>query len=133
MPTACGCAPVSIAPTRRELRDMNAADFGDLLLWPASPCWPTRATGARWAGRFDCVLADEFQDVNRAQYHLAALPARDHGEIFVVGDDSQVIYSWRGSDIGYIRRFQQDFPVPGWSSSSRTSAPPGTSCRLPTR
>ena len=93
-----------------ELRDMNAADFGDLLLWPAVTMLADDGYRRRWAGRFDCVLADEFQDVNRAQFVWLRCLARDHGEIFVVGDDSQSIYSWRGSDIGYIRRFQQDFP-----------------------
>ena len=93
-----------------ELRDMNAADFGDLLLWPAVTMLADESYRRRWAGLFDCVLADEFQDVNRAQIVWLRCLARDHGEIFVVGDDSQSIYSWRGSDIGYIRRFQQDFP-----------------------
>ena len=93
-----------------ELRDMNAADFGDLILWPAVTMQTNEAYRLRWAGRFACVLADEFQDVNRAQFVWLEALARDSGEIFAVGDDSQSIYSWRGAEIGYIRRFQTEFP-----------------------
>ena len=45
----------------------------------------------RWAGRFDCVLADEYQDVNYAQYSWIRLFSAEHGEIFVVGDDDQSV------------------------------------------
>ena len=93
-----------------ELRDMNAADFGDLLLWPAITMLSDETYRRGWAGRFECVLADEFQDVNRAQFMWLRCLSKDHNEIFVVGDDSQSIYSWRGAEIGYIRRFQEDFP-----------------------
>ena len=65
---------------------------------------------ARWSQRFDCLHADEFQDVNHAQYSWIRLICAN-GEVFVVGDDDQAIYSWRGSDIDYIRRlFKRDFP-----------------------
>ena len=63
-----------------------------------------------WASRFDCLLADEYQDVNFAQYSWLKALAADHKRLFVVGDDDQAIYSWRGSDIAYIRRFARDFP-----------------------
>ncbi len=64
----------------------------------------------RWASRFDCVLADEYQDINHAQYVWLRSLRPAHGRLFVVGDDSQSMYSWRGSDITYIRRFTRDFP-----------------------
>ena len=98
------------ASYQRTLRDANAADFGDLLLWPARAMQRNEAYRVRWAERFDCVLADEFQDVNLAQFTWLRLLAADHGEIFCVGDDDQSIYSWRGADIGHIRRFTRDFP-----------------------
>jgi hypothetical protein len=56
------------------------------------------------------VLADEFQDVNLAQCTWLRLLAAQHDEIFVVGDDDQSVYGWRGADVGYIRRFTRDFP-----------------------
>jgi DNA helicase-2/ATP-dependent DNA helicase PcrA len=95
---------------QRVLRDANAADFGDLLLWPVRAMHSNRDYLDRWAGRFDAVLADEYQDVNLAQYSWLRALASSHGELFAVGDDDQSIYSWRGADIRYIRRFTLDFP-----------------------
>lgn len=95
---------------QRRLREANSADFGDLLLWPARAMLRDTVYRERWAGRFDCVLADEYQDINYVQYVWLRAYAQAHGKLFVVGDDSQSIYSWRGSDITYIRRFTRDFP-----------------------
>ena len=64
----------------------------------------------RWAGRFDCVVADEFQDVNQAQFTWLRLLATGHREIFVIGDDDQAVYGWRGADIEHIRRVGHTFP-----------------------
>ena len=98
------------AEYQRVLRDANAADFGDLPLWPTHAMQRDPAYLGRWAGRFDCVFADEYQDVNHAQYHWLRLFAVGTGEIFAVGDDDQSIFGFRGSDVGFIRRFTQDFP-----------------------
>jgi ATP-dependent DNA helicase UvrD/PcrA len=98
------------ADYQRRLRDANAADFGDLLLWPARAMQCSDSYRSRWASRFECVFADEFQDVNFAQFTWPRLLAAAHGEIFVVGDDDQSVYGWRGADVGYIRRFTRDFP-----------------------
>jgi len=95
---------------QKRLREANSADFGDLLLWPAKAMQDNEDYLQRWAGRFDCVLADEYQDVNFAQYIWLRLFAAYHREIFVTGDDDQAVYSWRGSDVGFIRRFTVDFP-----------------------
>jgi DNA helicase-2/ATP-dependent DNA helicase PcrA len=94
---------------QRILQDANAADFGDLLLWPVRAMMQDRSYRDRWAGRFDRVLADEYQDVNRAQYTWLRLLSAGHREIFAVGDDDQSIFGWRGADITYIRRFSHDF------------------------
>lgn len=95
---------------QRRLREANAADFGDLLLWPTRTMQTDERFRQRWAGRFDVVLGDEYQDVCFAQYMWLRLLAADHGQLFVVGDDDQGIYGFRGADIGYLRRFQRDFP-----------------------
>jgi DNA helicase-2/ATP-dependent DNA helicase PcrA len=95
---------------QRRLREANAADFGDLLLWPTKTMQRDEAYRRRWADRFDCILADEYQDVCYVQYAWLRLLAADHGEIFVVGDDDQSVYSFRGADITFIRRFEHDFP-----------------------
>ena len=92
------------------LRDANAADFGDLLLWPVRAMMHDAAYRNRWAGRFDRVLTDEYQDVNRAQFTWLRYLCSHHHEIFAVGDDDQSIFGWRGADITYIRRFTQHFP-----------------------
>jgi DNA helicase-2/ATP-dependent DNA helicase PcrA len=95
---------------QRRLREANAADFGDLLLWPTRAMQDNETYRQRWAVRFDCLHSDEYQDVCFAQYRWLRLLAADHRQLFVVGDDDQSIYSWRGADIGYIRRFAKDFP-----------------------
>jgi DNA helicase-2/ATP-dependent DNA helicase PcrA len=56
------------------------------------------------------VFADEYQDVNFAQYSWLRLICAGHSQLFAVGDDDQSIYSWRGSDLSLMRRFTQDFP-----------------------
>ncbi|MDT8278669.1 UvrD-helicase domain-containing protein [Roseomonas mucosa] len=92
-----------------RLTEANAADFGDLLLWPAVCMGRDEERRQRFASRFSCILADEYQDVNAVQYRWLRLMARDHGEIFAVGDDDQAVFGWRGADIEYIRRFTRDF------------------------
>ena len=95
---------------QRRLQEANAADFGDLLLWPTLAMQRDERYRQRWASRFDCLLADEYQDVNRAQYRWIRLLGGDHGRVFVVGDDDQAVYGWRGSDLAFIRSFNRDFP-----------------------
>lgn len=94
---------------QRLLQDANAADFGDLLLWPVRAMMQDRVYRERWAGRFDRILADEYQDVNRSQYTWLRLLSAQHKEIFCVGDDDQSIFGWRGANIDYIRHFPRDF------------------------
>jgi len=73
---------------QRRLREANAADFGDLLLWPTHAMGRDEVLRRRLADRFDCLLADEYQDVNAVQYRWLRLMAKSLGEIFVVGDDA---------------------------------------------
>ena len=95
---------------QRTLVEANSADFGDLLLWPTKAMLNDVAYRERWAGRFDCLLADEYQDVNQAQYTWLRLFGARHGEVFVVGDDDQSVFGFRGAEIAFIRRFTRDFP-----------------------
>ena len=99
------------ADYQRRLQEANAADFGDLLLWPTRAMQDNESYRQRWAGRFDCLHGDEYQDVCFAQYRWLRLLAADHKQLFVVGDDDQSIYSWRGADLAFIRRFSTDFPT----------------------
>ncbi len=91
------------------LRTANAMDFDDLLLHPLALFREHPDRRAWWADRFAFVLADEFQDTNRAQYQLLR-PLGGHGNAFAVGDDDQSIYGWRGANVGNMRDFLADFP-----------------------
>jgi ATP-dependent DNA helicase UvrD/PcrA len=92
------------------LKQANAMDFDDLLLYPLALFREHPERLAYWQDRFQHVLVDEFQDTNAAQYLLVKQLARRHGNLCVVGDDDQAIYGWRGADVRHMLAFQQDFP-----------------------
>jgi ATP-dependent DNA helicase UvrD/PcrA len=93
-----------------RLREMNALDFGDLLMLVCRIFERDPEALARWQARAAHLLVDEYQDTNRAQYLLIrALSARTHN-LCVVGDEDQSIYRWRGADIRNILDFERDFP-----------------------
>jgi DNA helicase-2/ATP-dependent DNA helicase PcrA len=92
------------------LKQNNAVDFDDLLLWTAHLLSEFPAVREKYAKRFHHVLVDEFQDTNFAQYTLLKHLASEHGNIFVVGDPDQSVYRWRGADYRNVQRFEQDFP-----------------------
>jgi DNA helicase-2/ATP-dependent DNA helicase PcrA len=92
------------------LRQANAMDFDDLLLFPLTLFAEHPERLAYWQRRFDHVLVDEFQDANAAQYRLVKQLALEHRNLCVVGDDDQAIYGWRGADVRHMLSFQQDFP-----------------------
>jgi DNA helicase-2/ATP-dependent DNA helicase PcrA len=92
------------------LKQNNAVDFDDLLLWTARLLSEFPAVREKYAKRFHHVLVDEFQDTNFAQYVLLKHLASGHNNIFVVGDPDQSVYRWRGADYRNVQRFEQDFP-----------------------
>ncbi len=92
------------------LRRANAMDFDDLLLHPLTLFAEQPGTLARYRERFRFLLVDEYQDTNRAQYLLLRALAGEGGNVFVVGDDDQSIYGWRGADLRNILEFQRDYP-----------------------
>ncbi len=92
------------------LKQNQAMDFDDLItqlvwLWQAEP-----KILARYQQRFKYLLVDEYQDTNHAQYRWCELLSKEHRNVYVVGDDWQSIYSWRGADFGNILRFKEDYP-----------------------
>lgn len=91
------------------LRRAGGLDFDDLLL-RAIDLFRVPELREKWAGRYRHVLVDEFQDTNPAQYVLARELASVHGNITVVGDPDQGIYSWRSADIRNVEHFRRDFP-----------------------
>jgi DNA helicase-2/ATP-dependent DNA helicase PcrA len=92
------------------LKQANAMDFDDLLLFPLTLFAEHPERLAYWQRRFDHVLVDEFQDTNAAQYRLVRQLAAQHTNLCVVGDDDQAIYGWRGADVRHMLSFQRDFP-----------------------
>ncbi len=95
----------------REVLDAaGALDFDDLLLRAVALLEDHSHVRRVWGQRFRHVLVDEYQDTNRAQYELVRLLSEEHGNLTVVGDEDQSIYSWRGADISNILDFEHDFP-----------------------
>jgi DNA helicase II / ATP-dependent DNA helicase PcrA len=95
---------------QRRLNESNSLDFDDLIVRTIDLLERDKTVREKYQHKFEYVLVDEYQDVNAAQYRLVALLAARHGNITVVGDDDQSIYSWRGSDYRMILRFEEDFP-----------------------
>ena len=93
-----------------KLRENNALDFDDLLLKPLELFREHPALLEQLQEYFRYILIDEYQDTNRVQYLVAKALAAGHRNIFVVGDDAQSIYSWRGADITNILNFRDDYP-----------------------
>jgi DNA helicase II / ATP-dependent DNA helicase PcrA len=94
----------------KKMRDANAVDFDDLLLWPALALQGDAELRAELDARFRYVLIDEYQDTNKAQYGIARGLTVDHPNLCVVGDPDQSVYRWRGADIRNIMDFEHDFP-----------------------
>ncbi|MFO7974256.1 MAG: 3'-5' exonuclease, partial [Candidatus Hydrogenedentota bacterium] len=92
------------------LRKSNGVDFDDLLVLTTELFQEHPDIRRRYGSRFAYVHVDEYQDTNRAQYIIARELARDHGNLFVVGDEDQSIYAWRGANIRNILDFESDFP-----------------------
>ena len=98
------------AAYQQRLRDLNACDFGDLILHNLTLCQKFPDVLADFHRRFHYLLVDEYQDINVAQYLWLRLLAQGHRNICCVGDDDQSIYGWRGAEVGNILRFEKDFP-----------------------
>jgi len=94
---------------QQQLKRLNAADFGDLLMLCVDLFQTQPETLKYYQGRFRYIMVDEYQDTNVAQYLWLRLLAMGHQNICCVGDDDQSIYSWRGAEVGNILRFEQDF------------------------
>lgn len=94
---------------KKELAKANALDFDDLLLETVRLLKSSSEVRERYNRRYKYLLIDEYQDTNRPQYELMKLLGK-HGNVCVVGDEDQSIYSWRGADIKNILDFEKDFP-----------------------
>ncbi|GBE42102.1 DNA helicase II [bacterium BMS3Bbin10] len=98
------------AQYQRRLKELNAADFGDLLLECLRLFQENTSVLSEYQDRLRYMLVDEYQDTNVAQYLWLRLLAQGGGNVCCVGDDDQSIYGWRGAEVGNILRFEHDFP-----------------------
>jgi len=94
---------------KEELFKANALDFDDLLLETVRLLKSSAEVREKYNRKYKYILIDEYQDTNRPQYELMKLLGK-HGNVCVVGDEDQSIYSWRGADIKNILEFEKDFP-----------------------
>ena len=95
---------------QQRLKELNSADFGDLLLENLRLFQEHPDVLAQYQQRFPFMLVDEYQDTNVAQYLWLRLLAQGSRNICCVGDDDQSIYGWRGAEVDNILRFETDFP-----------------------
>ncbi len=109
-------APLEYATARvyRELQvrleRAGAMDFDDLLVRAYDLLAHNPAILDAYQERFRYISVDEYQDTNHVQYAITNLLAKKYGNLMVVGDDDQSIYSWRGADIKNILAFEKDYP-----------------------
>ncbi|GAB5445572.1 ATP-dependent helicase [Gymnodinialimonas sp.] len=97
------------AQYQARLKELNACDFGDLLLHVIQIFRDNEDLLGQYQRWFRYILVDEYQDTNVAQYLWLRLLAASHKNICCVGDDDQSIYGWRGAEVGNILRFEKDF------------------------
>ncbi len=91
------------------LKENNSVDFDDLLLKPVELLKKDKEVLEKYQERFKYILVDEYQDTNGVQYELCKLLSSKYNNIFVVGDASQSIYSWRNADYRNILNFEHDY------------------------
>lgn len=95
---------------QKKLRENNALDFDDIINYTIKILLQEPDVLEFYSEKFKYVLVDEYQDTNKAQFMLISLLSARNGNITVVGDNDQGIYSFRGADIRNILNFEKDFP-----------------------
>ena len=95
---------------QKALKDNDALDFDDLLLYPLELFDKHPKVLAKYQRKWKYILVDEYQDTNRPQFHFLMKLSEKHQQICVVGDDDQSIYGWRGADVSNILDFEKSFP-----------------------
>ncbi|MCA1726559.1 MAG: UvrD-helicase domain-containing protein, partial [Actinobacteria bacterium] len=95
---------------QRRLQSAGALDFDDIIMRTVMLFREQPEVLEHYQERFTHVLIDEYQDTNRAQYHLVNLLAGKHRNLCVVGDADQGVYSWRGATIQNLLDFEKDYP-----------------------
>ena len=96
---------------RSHLEHRNLIDFDDIVVRTAELFERYEEVAEQVAGRWDYLLVDEFQDLNPRQYEVVRALAKEHRNIFAVGDDEQSIFSWTGADLTLFSVLQNDFGI----------------------
>lgn len=94
----------------RKLMEFGKIDFDDMIARCHELLVNNKSILEKWQKRFEYILIDEYQDINRMQYKVVRLLAGDKNNLFVVGDDDQSIYGFRGSDPSIMLGFEKEFP-----------------------
>ena len=87
-----------------------ALDYNDLLNFVLHIFEISEETRLKWQDRLEYIMVDEFQDIDDIQYRLMCALCPGHGNLFIVGDPDQTIYTWRGANVRYILDFDKHFP-----------------------
>ena len=95
---------------QKRLKENNSIDFDDIINFTIDILSQNPDVLEYYSEKFKYILVDEYQDTNKSQFTLITLLAARHGNITVVGDNDQGIYSFRGADISNILNFEKDFP-----------------------
>ena len=94
----------------KRQKELYALDFDDLILWTVRMFQSFDEVLEKWQRRFEYVLVDEFQDIDKTQYKLIRLLTGERNSLCVVGDPDQTIYTWRGADVNIIMNYERDYP-----------------------
>ncbi len=92
-----------------SLKKVNALDFDDLIMLTVRLFQKNKDVLEKYQEKWHYILVDEYQDINTIQYTLTNLLSKKHRNLFVIGDDSQAVYSWRGADFRNILNFEKDY------------------------
>ena len=95
---------------QKRLKENNAVDFDDIINYTIKILEENPDILEYYSNKFQYILVDEYQDTNKSQFTLVTMLASRNGNITVVGDNDQGIYSFRGADISNILNFERDFP-----------------------
>lgn len=95
---------------QQKLKENNAVDFDDIINLTIKILAENPDVLEYYNDKFKYILVDEYQDTNKSQFTLVTMLAAKYGNITVVGDNDQGIYSFRGADISNILNFEKDFP-----------------------
>lgn len=85
-------------------------DYNDLILFSLYIFETNADIRRKWQERLEYIMVDEFQDIDELQYRLMRVLCGYHGNLFIVGDPDQTIYTWRGANMQYLLEFDREFP-----------------------